>query len=300
MFSMSATAHDLRRLLEQQTWGAAKHLGLPQAARPFGLPTLDQALPDGGLPEGQVTELAVTAGTGLATYISLAACRAAQEHAQRQGTDCWCAFIDPSASLYAPGVIEAGVDPRKLLVIHPPEDAATPRPRANAPASAINRMAIQLAEARLFSVIVVDIVGATWASEHTRTAPLSPSLAQWGKTVRRIAMAIAGTSTQVLLLTDRAARRTLPLPVALRLELKRKNQSQLWLTISKEKRGRVSAPQLVCLEGAPAAARDAHVSPRAPRLSVVPCRPSGGELSSQQAATAGSPSSPPARASSAY
>lgn len=284
MFSMSATAQNLRTLLEQQSRGAAKHLGLPQSAQPLGIPALDRVLPDGGLPRGQVTELAVSAGTGLATSISLGACRAAQEQARHQGIDCWCAFVDPSGSLFAPGVIEAGVDPRKLLVVQPPEEPSPAQRRTTAAPSAINRIAIQLAEARLFSVIIVDIVGATWAADHTRTAPLSPSLSQWGKTIRRIAMAIAGTSTQVLLLTDRAARRTLPLPVALRLELQRRNPSQLWLTVAKDKRGRVSAPQLVCLQEPPANEPGSQPNPTRPergpaagstessrpRLSVVP------------------------------
>ncbi len=286
MFSMSATARELQRLLEQSSPTTAKHLGLAPSVLPLGLDALDEVLPDSGLPRGQVIEVAVSPGTGLATSVGLWACRAAQLDAVQQGSETWCAFVDPSGSLFAPGVVRAGVDLERLLVVRP---SASARGRATAEASlaSLNRIAVKLAEARLFSVLVVDLVGATWSPGRTRTAPLEPqSLSQWGKSVRRMAMAIAGTATQVILLTDRAAPRTLPLPVALRLELQQQSRGRLQVTIAKEKRGRIRPPKLVHLHREPQTSSKSQLpsnsqlqlasqpseSPRseAPTLSLVP------------------------------
>ncbi len=267
MFSMSATARELQRLLEQSSPTTAKHLGLAPSVLPLGLDALDEVLPDSGLPRGQVIEVAVSPGTGLATSVGLWACRAAQLDAVQQGSETWCAFVDPSGSLFAPGVARAGVDLERLLVVRPSASAPNgdKRSRATAEASlaSLNRIAVKLAEARLFSVLVVDLVGATWSPGRTRTAPLEPqSLSQWGKSVRRMAMAIAGTATQVILLTDRAAPRTLPLPVALRLELQQQSRGRLQVTIAKEKRGRIRPPKVVHLHREPQRSE-------APTLSLV-------------------------------
>ncbi len=263
MFSMQATAQELQRLLEQTSPTTAKHLGLAPSVLPLGLEAFDEVLPDSGLPRGQVIEVAVSPGSGLATSVGLWACRAAQIDASHQGSETWCAFVDPSGSLFAPGVASAGVELERLLVVRPsslaPIQRSTKtrksgqnREAVESSLAGLNRIAVKLAEARLFSVLVVDLVGATWSPGRTRTAPLEPrSLSQWGKSVRRMAMAVAGTATQVILLTDKAAPRTLPLPVALRLELQQLNPDRLQVTIAKEKRGRISAPKTIQLNPTP-------------------------------------------------
>ncbi len=259
---MSATA-PLHHLLSQTAWGAAKHLGLPSTARPLGVASLDAALPDGGLPRGQVIEVAISAGLGFATTLGLLACRAAQEEAQLSGADAWCAFVDPSGSLFAPALQEARVDPQRLLVVRPElgHDRTGPgkTSKRNNPSwgtaqldedsATISRIAVKLAEARLFSVLVIDMAGLAWCSRPAQNASpfRPPSLSQWGKTVRRLSLAVSGTATQVILLTDRSARRSLPLPVGLRLELQRRSRDQLLLTVAKEKHGRVQSPRLVSM-----------------------------------------------------
>jgi recombination protein RecA len=65
--------------------------------------------------------------------------------------------------------------------------------------------------------------------------------------VRRLALAIEGMETTVLLLTDALAPRPLPLPVALRLEMERVAPERLLVTVAKDRRGRVAAPRTVLL-----------------------------------------------------
>src|ERR1700676_3039038 len=78
-------------------------------------PELDAALPDGGLPRG-VVELAAPRALGGSASIASAAVRAAHARSPRA----WCAWVDPESTLYAPGLVGAGVDLDRLLVVRPP------------------------------------------------------------------------------------------------------------------------------------------------------------------------------------
>ncbi len=200
------------------------------AARPPGLPLgvgeIDAVLPDRGLPRGAVVELAVSGGAALATQLALAACRSAQQASrQRGGESAWCAFVDPASTLHAPGVLRAGVALDRLLVVRPPLEALT-------------RTALRLAESRALGVLVVDTVGVPGAS-------LDVALAQWPRVIRRLALAVEGSSAVALLLTDTEARRPLPLPVAQRIELSRPALGQLTLQVVKDRGGRVAPPRTV-------------------------------------------------------
>ena len=78
---------------------------------PFGIEALDQALPDGGLLRGGVVEISSPAASGLATSLALAAVRAVQTERQSAlmtPVVPWCAFVDASGSLYAPGLPPPG------------------------------------------------------------------------------------------------------------------------------------------------------------------------------------------------
>ncbi len=189
--------------------------------RRLGIDAVDALLPDGGLPTGRVVELSLQGGAAFGTQIALWTCRAAQREALLSGTDSWCAFIDSSASLYAPGVKATGVDLQRLLVVRP-EFAD------------VERVAVRLSEARVFSVIVLDLVGVPWAqtqrgrSNRLEKSDDRSSLAtkeerkrrqNWPRTVRQLALKLASTQSQVVLLTDSEVQRPAPLPVALRLQL---------------------------------------------------------------------------------
>jgi recombination protein RecA len=192
---------------------------------PFGIPELDALLPDRGLLRGGVVELSVAGGAGLATALALAAVRSAQEQARALLSSAavpWCAFVDASGTLYAPGVHAAGVDLSRLLVVRPPPDA-------------IGRVSLKLVESNIFSLVVIDTVGTLGRS--------LPSLGNFGRVVRRLSMAVDGTPHGVLLLTDENAPRALPLPVAQRLVVARPAPEKLVVRVAKDRRGRVTPPR---------------------------------------------------------
>jgi recombination protein RecA len=225
MFSVvalpAALAHLSPRLVQVGT--LEQGAGGPDHAVPFGFDELDRLLPDGGLLRGGVVELSI-AGSGLGTTLGLAAVRAFQRREEASfGTRVkpWCAFVDPSSSLYAPGVAASGVELERLLVVRPSADA-------------VSRVALKLAESSVFELVVVDLFGALGES-------LDFSLARFGRVVRRLSMAVDGTNKSVLLLTDAHVERALPLPVAQRIELTRSAIDRLSARIAKDRRGRVSA-----------------------------------------------------------
>src|ERR1700735_3384701 len=118
---MSA-AHDVEALLAQlgatERVGSRLHLGnTADKAHSLALawPELDALLPDGGLPRG-VVELAAPHGRGGATSVALAAVRAGQA----RGKKAWCAWVDPEGTLHAPGVIAAGVELERMVVVRAP------------------------------------------------------------------------------------------------------------------------------------------------------------------------------------
>ena len=197
-----------------------------QAVLPLGFSELDDALPDGGLPRGAVTEVVVHGRAALATSTALMACKSAQREAVARGGEApFCAFIDPTATLHGPGVAAAGVDLERLLVVRPPLEA-------------LSRTAIRVVESQAFSVVVVDAAGIPGAS-------IDIALGGWPRVVRRLALAAEESRTTVLLVTDGEARRPLPLPVAMRVELARAEVDRLTVRIAKERRGRVSGPRSI-------------------------------------------------------
>lgn len=197
----------------------------------LGIPALDEVLPQGGLVRGSVVELQALGSCGAATSFALCACRAAQQAASawRQGRSPeaqrpWCAFIDPSASLFAPGIARLGVELDRLLVVRPEVDA-------------IERVAIRIAEAKVVSLLVVDLRGAL------EGLPVSSQRRQ--RTVRRLALAVKHLGTCVLLITPAEPRLALPLPVAMRLEFSRVQADSFEIRVGKERSGRVSSSRRV-------------------------------------------------------
>jgi len=205
--------------------------------------SIDEVLPDGGLPRGAVVEVASSRGLARATSLALLACSAAQQEARLRSGDpltvgAWCAFVDPWATLHAPALTANRVDLSRLLVVRPPLDA-------------IARVAVRIAESRAFTLVAVDTVGvpgaagfpgALLAASHLVD---SVRLERWPTVVRRLAIAVERTDTTVVLLTDSASHRALPLPVSLRLELTRQLTSgggQWLVRVAKERHGRVGSP----------------------------------------------------------
>ena len=229
---MALPAHLLDRLptaslrqhgvsIGQQAEASSTHLGLS-----LGVEALNRVLPDHGLPRGAVIELSIHGGSALGTSLGLAACRSAQEAAvERGGSVPWCAFLDPSSTLYAPGVAAAGVDLERLLVVRPSLEA-------------LSRVALRIVESAACAVTVVDLLGIPGQS-------LSVNLTAWLRVVRRLAMGVDGTPNSVVLLTDAAEQRPLPLPVAQRIELERPSEGKLTVRVVKDKQGRISSPRTI-------------------------------------------------------
>ncbi len=206
---------------------------------PGGLATIDEALPDGGLPRGAVTEIASPRGLGRATTLALRACAAAQAEARlRSGSastlGAWCAFVDPWGTLHAPAVVSIGVDPSRLLVVRSPVDA-------------LSRVVVRIAESRAFTVVVVDTAGVPGVVGVPGIVGGVGRLDRWGTVVRRLALAIERTDTSLLLLTDSTAHRAMPWPVALRIELERRAPGPLRLRVAKDRHGRVASPVPVAM-----------------------------------------------------
>jgi hypothetical protein len=134
----------------------------------------------------------------------------------------WCAFVDPSASLFAPGIVRLGVELDRLLVVRPD-------------ISAVERVAIRIAEAKAMSLLVIDLRGPL--------GDLPVSRQRWPRTVRRLALAIKQLATCVLLITPAEPRQALPLPVAMRLEFSRASADSFEIRVAKERSGRVSPPR---------------------------------------------------------
>jgi recombination protein RecA len=226
---MALPAHLLERLSPAFSQAGVR-LGRPanspeqQSGLRFGIAELDALLPDGGLLRGGVVELC-TAGEGaLGTSLSLAVCAQAQADARARGSRTpWCAFVDPSSTLYSPGVAAAGVELSRLLVARPP-------------LSALSRVALRLAESEAFAVVVVDLSGVVGER-------VSASLGTWPRVVRRLAMAVEGTGHSIVLLTRQSDRRPLPLPVAQRLEVSRPSAEKLLVRLAKDQRGRIVSPR---------------------------------------------------------
>ena len=209
--------------------GAAPSATQLPAGLSLGWPEIEACLPDSGLARGHVVQLAALHPGALATMLALRTCAEAQQQGRAFGTDeLWCAFIDPSRSLYAPGVAQAGVRLDRLLVVQP--DPA-----------ALANVALRVVRAGVFAVVVID------ASAGLRSDVVhSPGI--WVRAVRQMALALEGQQTGVLLITDASNASPLPLPVAQRIELRRPSLHQLELRVAKDRWGRITGWRRVALD----------------------------------------------------
>ena len=160
----------------------------------------------------------VTSPSGLARATRFALSAVAS--CQAENRDRWCGWVDGSATLYAPGVAQAGVDLNRLLVVRPePADLA--------------RVAVRLVSSQVFSVVVVDRTGVPGSELHL------PRSIRWNTTVRRLALAAENSDCTILLLSNESQSRE-ALPTAMRIELKRPALDRLHMRIAKERRGRLT------------------------------------------------------------
>ena len=149
-----AAAHDFEALLSQMG-SKLRFAGDDDRPRPLtlGWRELDDALPDGGLPRG-IVELSAPGKLGGATSVALAAVRAAQA----RGPSAWCAWVDPEATLHAPGLVAAGVDLSRMLVVRPPR-------------ALLGKVGVKLVSAGAFEVVVVDVDAIAGSAERRDPPP---------------------------------------------------------------------------------------------------------------------------------
>jgi hypothetical protein len=234
----SITTHEdievlLARLGRRRLHLATENEGPPPLT--LAWPGLSDVLPDGGLPRG-VVELTAPRALGGATSVALAAVRAGQARA----LTAWSAWVDPEATLHAPGVVAAGVDLVRMLVVHPP--------RAD-----LGRIALKVVASGAFEVVVIDFDPVWGASSPpapvtVRPAGRRPAGAKPGTPevlVRKLALAAEPSGATVLILTDSTRPRAAVWPVALRLELARPSRHDLSVRIAKDRRGRVGLAKTV-------------------------------------------------------
>jgi recombination protein RecA len=210
----------LRASLGHGSLGRAK----PLTGLTVGIGSIDRALPH-GLPGG-VVEICAPAGLGQATQLSAALLVQAQRRGlgglRRREESAWVAWIDPAATLYAPGLAQAGLDLERLLVARPEADD-------------IARTAVKLAQSHLFAALVVDrsgLPGAAIASTRTR----------WNTAVRRLALAAEESDITIVLLSTTSQASRDPLPTAMRLELSRCSRDRLRVAVTKDRRGHLPSP----------------------------------------------------------
>ncbi|HSC86741.1 MAG TPA: hypothetical protein VLC09_05700 [Polyangiaceae bacterium] len=180
---------------------------------------LAERLAAGELLPGAVVEWVQESRGAGATSLALMACRRAQE---RGGA---AAFVDPSRSLHAPALIGLGLDPSRLLVVEPRLEH-------------LGRVAVRLAESRLFAVVVIDTSDtAGFSSDVSPTTSTA-----WARVVRRLVSSVENTSNTVVLLSGREQRSALPLPVQQRVELRRTAAGRLALRLTKNRGGGPEEP----------------------------------------------------------
>lgn len=174
------------------------------------------------LGQGGIVELAQKGGRALGTSLALRACAEAQKESLAFSREpSLCGFVDTEGSLYAPGVLGHEVRLDRLLV-------ARPRPEALA------KTALRMAEARIFSVLVIDIVGSL-------KEPLELYQNSWIRLVRRLALTLEGSNTLIILLTDSSTRAAVPLPTHERLELSRVGSREILARRTRSRRGVLGA-----------------------------------------------------------
>lgn len=177
-------------------------------------------LTQGRLPKGALIELALDGGYSLGTSLALRACKAAQKNDFQESP--WVAFIDPSASLFAPGVAQCGVNLRRLLVVQPEPEQ-------------LERIILRIVESSIFPLVVIDLSGTPQFGVELQEQRLI-------RVIRRITKALEESERSVLLLTSSLQKRQLPLPVTQRIELTRHSADEFIFEVKKDRSGLICGP----------------------------------------------------------
>ncbi len=231
--SFGALTDALARLPTRIGTADELQLGALQAARPTGWDALDALLPDQGLPHG-VVELACAPADARAHAYAGATAIAVHAIARAHRDErAYCAWVDTARSLHAPGLVQAGVDVERLLVVRPPPELA-------------ELVTVKVASSGAFDVVVVELAERN-AADARSPRPSSAKRKREAPElfVRKLALAAESSGVTILLLTEpaRMPTRAVPWPVAMRLDLARVREG-LALSIPKERRGRITTAKV--------------------------------------------------------
>ncbi len=183
-------------------------------ARACDWPELDRILPDGGLPHAVVEITCAHHAFAGATRVAVSAIAAAQ----RRDASAWCAWMDSSATLFAPGLARAGVDLARLLVVRPA-------------AALLPRVVVMSATSGAFDVVVIEV-----HRDHGSAAGGPKGFGRGAdKLVRKLALAAEQHGTTIVLLAPPHADAW---PVALRLEVAR-TEDGIDVRVTKDRFGRL-------------------------------------------------------------
>jgi|CXWL01.1.fsa_nt_gi hypothetical protein len=174
---------------------------------------------------GGVTELAGPSERGGITQLALRLISAI--HRAQAGS--WCVWFDPERTLHAPGVAQAGVDLRRLMVVHAPEET-------------LAQWVLRTVNRGLFDGLVVDVQSALLNKPAFSADQLLDQ--HW---VRRLTLASEKNRTRVLLLTDASEEHDQPWPVAQKLKCKQPEPDVVEVEIAKARHGTVTAPKRISL-----------------------------------------------------
>jgi recombination protein RecA len=194
----------------------------PSSVLPLGWAALDDVLPDRGLPRG-VIEISAPRVLGIGTGSTTLALAAVG--ATHRASDVYCAWLDPTSTLFASGVAAAGVDLHRLLVVRPE-------------IAHLATVALTLSRSGALALVVIDM---HHAPKDERVIP---------RFVRQLAIASEKTGTRVLLLSDSKAPRSLPWPVTMRLSIER-TRAGLIVSVTKDARGRMGLQKTICMDTRP-------------------------------------------------
>ena len=147
----------------------------------------------------------------------------------RAQADAWCAWFSPYGVLHAPGAAQAGVDLRRFIVVHSPDDL-------------LAKWVLKTTARGLFDGLIVDAQSAL--NSQPELAPAQRLDAYW---LKRLALASEKSRTRVVLLTDSAQDQTGAWPVDQKLKCQQHEPDAFMVEVTKSRRGTVSPPRRIKL-----------------------------------------------------
>lgn len=147
----------------------------------------------------------------------------------RAQSDAWCAWFSLDGMLHAPGVAQTGVDLRRFIVVHSPDEL-------------LSKWVLRTTTRGLFDGLIVDVQSAL--NLQPELAPDQRLDTYW---MKRLALASEKNRTRVVLLTDSAQNQTGAWPVDQKLKCEQLEPDAFVVEVTKSRLGTVSPPRRIKL-----------------------------------------------------